>query len=156
MTLVRYKRKKFQAILVNFHQCSDITYYSSLIFCFHWKAYEILGSYNQFASGWVKKVKIKLFLNYLMKLPWLLDGSVYNVFPSPFHCSILIKCTAFIALAKIPEREVAIARQLIASVNPIYLVDEFHSLFLLFIPLRTTQQRWAGWRDLVCEWSVRL
>ena len=38
------------------------------------KAYEILESYSQFASGWVKEVKIKVFLNYLLKLPWLLDG----------------------------------------------------------------------------------
>ena len=48
------------------------------------KAYEILESYNQFASGWVKEVKTKLFLNYLLKLPWLLDGLVGNVFPSSF------------------------------------------------------------------------
>ena len=40
------------------------------------KAYESLEPYNQFASGWVKKLKIKLFLNHLLKLPWLLDGSV--------------------------------------------------------------------------------
>ena len=31
-----------------------------------------------FMSGWVKEVKIKLFLNYLLKLPWLLAGSVRN------------------------------------------------------------------------------
>ena len=43
------------------------------------KAYESLESYNLFASGLVKEVKIKLFLNYLLKLPWLLDGSVRNV-----------------------------------------------------------------------------
>ena len=34
------------------------------------KAYKILASYNQFTSGWVKEVKIKLFLNYLLTLSW--------------------------------------------------------------------------------------
>ena len=28
ITLIRYKKKKFQAILVDFNQCSDIAYYS--------------------------------------------------------------------------------------------------------------------------------
>ena len=73
------------------------------------KAYENLESYNQFTSGWVKEVKIKLFLNYLLKLPWLLDGSVRNVFLSPFYCSILIRCIVFIASGKIPEREGSIS-----------------------------------------------
>ena len=50
------------------------------------KPYEGLESYNQFTSRWVKEVKIKLFLNYLLKLYWLLDGLVHNVFPSPFYC----------------------------------------------------------------------
>ena len=48
--------------------------------------------------GWVKEVKIKLFLNLLLKLPWLLDGSVLNVFPSSFYCSILIRCIVFIGV----------------------------------------------------------
>ena len=65
------------------------------------KAYESLEFYNQFVSGLVKEVKIKLFLNYLLKLPWLLDGSVHNVFPSSFYCSILIRCIVFIASATI-------------------------------------------------------
>ena len=43
----------------------------------------------------------------------------------------------------------AIARLLVTSVSPIYLVDEFHFLFLLFLSLRLTQQR-AGWLNLVC------
>ena len=48
------------------------------------KAYENVESYNQFTSGWVKEVKKKkVFLNYLLKLPWLLVGSVRNVFLSP-------------------------------------------------------------------------
>ena len=47
--------------------------------------------------------KIKPFLNYLLKLPWLLDGSVCNVFPSSFYASIL--SIVFIASAKIRERE---------------------------------------------------
>ena len=73
------------------------------------KVYESLESYNQFASWWVQEVKIKLFLNYLLKLPWLLDGSVHNVFPSLFYFSILIRCTVFIGSAKIPEREGSIS-----------------------------------------------
>ena len=96
----------------NFHQFSDITYYSN---CFLFslspltkkelKAYESLQSYILLASGWVKEVKIKLFLNYLLKLSWLLDRSARNLFPSPFYCSILIRCIVFIALAKILERK---------------------------------------------------
>ena len=31
------------------------------------------------------EVKIKVFLNYLLELPWLLDGSVRNVFRSSFN-----------------------------------------------------------------------
>ena len=73
------------------------------------KAYESLESYNQFQSGWVKKVKIKLFLNYHLKLPLLLDGSVRNLFLSPFYCSILIRCIVFIALGQIPERKGSIS-----------------------------------------------
>ena len=49
--------------------------------------------------------KIKPFLNYLLKLPWLLDGSVCNVFPSSFYASILIRCIVFIVSAKIQEHE---------------------------------------------------
>ena len=51
------------------------------------KAYENLESYNQFASGSVKEVKMKVLLNYLLKLPWLLDGSVRRVFRSSFYQS---------------------------------------------------------------------
>ena len=40
-----------------------------------------------------------------MKLPWLLDRSVRNVFPSSLYCLILIRCIVFIASAKIRERE---------------------------------------------------
>ena len=65
-------KKNFQAMLVNFHQCSDIVCYSKLLFIFtestdkeKLKAYESLESYNQFTPGGVKEVKIKLFLNYL-------------------------------------------------------------------------------------------
>ena len=65
------------------------------------KRYESLECYNHFASGWVKEVKIKLFLNYLLKLHWLLYGSVRNVFVSSFYCSILIRCIVFITSAKI-------------------------------------------------------
>ena len=66
------------------------------------KACKSLESYHQLASGWVDEVKIKLILKYLLKLSWLSDGSVSNVFPSSFYCSILIRCIAFIASAKIP------------------------------------------------------
>ena len=109
------------------------------------KGYESCETYNQFASGRVKEVKIKLFLNYLTKLPWLLDGLLGNVFPSSFYCSILKMCIVFIASAKIPARKGSIssssfARLFITSVSPIYLVDEFHVLLLLFVPVRTTQQ----------------
>ena len=58
----------------------------------------------------------------------------------------------FIASVKIPEREGSISITidlLITIVSPIYLVDEFQFLFLLLIPLRSTQQR-AGWCNLVC------
>ena len=114
------KRKNFQAILVSFHsRCSDIAYYSYLgNYFLVWlspltieelQVHESLESYNQFASWWVKEAKIKLFLSYLLKLPWLLYGSVHNVFPSPFYFSILIGCIVFIGLAKISEREGSIS-----------------------------------------------
>ena len=45
---------------------------------------------------------MKPFLNYLLKLPWSLDGSVRNAFPCSFHgtpslfyYSILIRCMLF-------------------------------------------------------------
>ena len=69
------------------------------------RRYESLECYNHFASGWVEEVKIKLFLYHLLKLFWLLDWSVRNVFLSSFYCSILIRCTWFIVSAKIRERE---------------------------------------------------
>ena len=34
------------------------------------KVYQSLEPYNQFTSGWVKEVGIKLLLNYHLKLPW--------------------------------------------------------------------------------------
>ena len=115
------------------------------------KMYKVLESYNKFAWGWVKEVKIKRSLNYLLKLPWLLDGSAHNVFPSLFYCLILIRYIVFIALAKISERKESMGNcQLsITSVSPIYVVDEFNFLFPLFLLLRPTQQR-AGWHNLVC------
>ena len=72
------------------------------------KEYENLESYNQFSPGWVKKVKIKLFLNYLLRLPWFLYGSVRNVF---LHSTVRYKLgLVFIASAKIPaEREESIS-----------------------------------------------
>ena len=120
------------------------------------KAYKSLEFHNQFASGWIKEVKLKLFLNYLFKLPWLLDGSVRNIFPSSFDCSILIRCIAFIASDKIPERNGSnqllwAMTILFTSVSPIYLADEFHFLFLLFLHLRPTH---AEWCNLVCVCGV--
>ena len=73
------------------------------------KAFESLESYNQFTSGWIKEVKIKLFLNYLLKLPRLLDRSVRNVSPSPFYFLILITYIVFIVSAEIPEHEGSIS-----------------------------------------------
>ena len=49
--------------------------------------------------------KNKTSFKQLLKLPWLLDGSVRNVLPSSFYCLILIRCIVFIASAKISERE---------------------------------------------------
>ena len=69
------------------------------------KAYESLVFYNQFTSGWVKEVKIKQFLNFISKLPWLLDVSIRKIFPYPFYCSILIRCIVLIASAKFLEHE---------------------------------------------------
>ena len=43
----------------------------------------------------------------------------------------------------------AIARLLITSASPIYLVDESHFMFKMSIPPRPTQQR-EGWCNLVC------
>ena len=65
------------------------------------KAYESLESYNHFTLRWVKKLKLKMFLNHLLKLLWLLDESVRNVFPSSFYSSIQTRCIGFIASAKI-------------------------------------------------------
>ena len=44
----------------------------------------------------------------------------------------------------------AITRLLVTSVSPIYLVDEFHFLFLLFLSLTPTQQR-AVWSGVRCS-----
>ena len=52
------------------------------------KWYKNLESYKQLTSGWVSEVKIKPFLNYLSKLPWLLNWSERNIFLSPLYCSI--------------------------------------------------------------------
>ena len=69
------------------------------------KVYKRLESCNQLAWRWVKEVKIKLSLNYPLRLPWLLDRSACNVFPSSFYCLILIRYVEFIASAKIQEHE---------------------------------------------------
>ena len=95
------------------------------------KAYKSLEFHNQFASGWVKEVKLKLFLNYLFKLPWLLDGSVRNVFPSSFDCSILIRCIAFIASDKIPERN--------GSISPCSFYGQWPNYCLQVLALSTLQ-----------------
>ena len=72
--------------------------------------------------------------------------------------SVRYRCNVFIASGKISEREgtfhhpafMGICQTLVTSVNPIYLKDEFHILFLLFLTaLRPTQQQ-ARWHNLVC------
>ena len=100
------------------------------------KVYQSLEPYNQFTSGWVKEVGIKLLLNCHLKLPWLLNGSVGIVY---FLCAVRYRCIVHCALGKIPEcarREHfaiqllwAIVRLLVSGVSPIYLVEEFHFLF---------------------------
>ena len=99
------------------------------------KANQSLESYNQFTLGWVKEVKLKLFLNYLLKLP--LTG--HYVMHFLLHFTVRYRCIVFITSGKFPEREVAFYHPafmgncptLVTSVSPIYLVDEFHFLFLL-------------------------
>ena len=49
--------------------------------------------------------KNKTIFNHLLQLPWLLDESVCNVFPSSFYYSIQIKCIVFIVTVKIPKHE---------------------------------------------------
>ena len=83
---------QWQPIIVNYFLFS-----LSLLNKEELKANESLKPYNQFTSGWVNKVKTKLFLNCLLKLPWLLEGSVRNVFPSSFCYLILIRCIVFTA-----------------------------------------------------------
>ena len=81
--------------------------------------------------------KMKLFLNYLLKLSWLLDGSVRNVFPSPFYCSILIWCICVYCFARLASGSARLASRHPAFMGNyptishkcspyIYLVDEFH------------------------------
>ena len=53
----------------------------------------------------VQESKNKTVFKYPLKLPWLLDGTVRNLFLSPFYCLILIRCIVFIALGQIPEGE---------------------------------------------------
>ena len=50
------------------------------------KAHESLKSYNQFVSRWVKEVKTKLFLNWLLKLPWSGQCVMYLLFHSTIRC----------------------------------------------------------------------
>ena len=66
------------------------------------KVYQSLEPYNQFTSGWVKEVGIKLLLNYHLKLPWLLNGSVGIMY---FLCAVRYRCIVHCALGKIPERK---------------------------------------------------
>ena len=102
------------------------------------------------------EVKIKLLLNYLLKLPcYLMCQYVMHFLP---YSTVRYRCIVFIASGKIPELEGAfhhpvsmdIFPTIGTSVSPIYLVDEFHILFFLFLtPLKPTQQR-TRWRNLVC------
>ena len=120
------------------------------------KAYESLESDNLFASGWVKEVKIKLFLNYLLKLLWLLDGSVCNAFPSPFYCSILIRCIVFIGSAKIPELEGSMSpSRFFGNYLSIshkcwpYLPGRWVPFFVPGVPFPQTYTAASRWRNLV-------
>ena len=104
------KKENFQTILANFHQWHKSFLTTYFLFSLspltkqELKRYKSLECYNHLASGLVKEVKIKIILKkYVLKLPWLLDGSVRNIFPSLFYCSILNRCTVFVTSAKIRE-----------------------------------------------------
>ena len=87
--------------------------------------------------------KKKRFSNYLLKLPWLFDGSVRNVFPSTFYCST--RCIEFIAPGKFPEREETFRHPalmgncptVVTRVSPIYQVDEFDFFSCCPLPPQT-------------------
>ena len=113
------------------------------------EAYNSLVSYNQFLSGWVKEVQIKLFLNYLLKLLRFFLGQYVMHFL--LYSTVRYRYIVFITLGKFLEHEEAFHHPafignclaLVTSLSPIYLVDEFHFLFLLLLTLslRPTQQR---------------
>ena len=115
----------------------------------------MLECYYHFASEWVMEVKIKLLLKYLLKLSWLLDGSLCKY--GSFYCWILIRCVVFIASAKIRDSKRSIlpssfyawtlAQPLVTSVSLLYQADDLQFLFPLFLLFRPT--RWAGWHSLV-------
>ena len=102
-TLTRSKRRKFQTVLVDFDQCSHIAiivdYFLFLLSPLTKKEQKacqvgVLQSVH-IRIGQASKNKTVLFktvLNYLLKLPWLLDGSAWNAFPSPFYCSMWVHC----------------------------------------------------------------
>ena len=82
MILIRLKVKNFQAILVNFYQRHR---WDRPICLFNYifiestdrriekvPTYKSFECYNHFESRWLKEVKMKLLLYYLLKLPWLL------------------------------------------------------------------------------------
>ena len=99
-------------MLVNVQQCSDITYLVNYFLFLlspltkeEVKAYQSLVAYNQLTSGWVKEVKLKLFLNYLWKLPWFLRGQYVMHFL--LHCTVRYRCIIFIASCKFPEHDEA-------------------------------------------------
>ena len=154
-------------ILVNFHQWHGLFNY--FLFSLspltmtkeELKRYdESLEWYTRFASRWVKEIKIKLFLNYLLKLLWLLDGWVRNVFRFSFYCSILIRCIVFTASAKIRERKgnfspssfygllldyksQVLLRLLVTSYKPI-LLNRWVPLFVSAVPYTQTYTAASG------------
>ena len=121
-------------MLVNIPQCSDVAYNNYFLFSLspltkeELKAYQSLESYDQFTPGWVKEVKI--FLNYLLKLPWLFYGSVRDAFSSPFYCSIGIG--ALCSLLRVNSQS---ARKYF-TIQLLWAIVRLWSYLVLFSPIK--------------------
>ena len=68
------------------------------------KAYKSLESYNQFASGWVKEVKIKLFLNHLACWSYLGYWTGQYVMYFLLHSTVRYKFGALCLLLQLKSR----------------------------------------------------